>query len=170
MRMGHDWDHPYTELTAWLLRLGIGISHGRAYHPQTQGKEERFHRTLKAEVLRDMSYGDLLQCQQAFDRWRNVYNLERPHQALGMATPASRYQISSRAFPETLPAIEYGPDDQIRKVQEGGFVHFQGRTFRVSRGFKGLPIALRQTSQDGVWNVHFCQQQIHRIDLAALPK
>ena len=51
---GHDWDHPYTELTAWLLRLGISVSHGRAYHPQTQGKEERFHRTLKAEVLRDM--------------------------------------------------------------------------------------------------------------------
>jgi len=43
--------HTYTSLTAWLLRLGIRISHGRACHPQTQGKDERFHRTLKAELL-----------------------------------------------------------------------------------------------------------------------
>ena len=49
---GSDRDHPYTPLTVWLLRLGVGVSHGRPYHPQTQGKAERFHGTLEVELLR----------------------------------------------------------------------------------------------------------------------
>ena len=62
-------------LTAWLVRLGISISHGRPYHSQTQGNDKRFHRTLAAEVLRDRSFSDLLDTQQAFDPWRQVYNV-----------------------------------------------------------------------------------------------
>ena len=73
---------PYTPLGVWLLRLGIGLSHSRPYHPQTLGKDERFHRTLKAELLGGPPFGDLGHCQRAFDRWRIVYNWERPHQAL----------------------------------------------------------------------------------------
>ena len=64
---GSDEDHRYTPLTVWLLRLGIAVSHGRPYHPQTQGKDERFHRTLKAEVLRGRTFVDLSQCQRTFD-------------------------------------------------------------------------------------------------------
>jgi transposase InsO family protein len=64
-------------LTLWLLRLGVGVSHGRPYHPQTQGKEERFHRTLVTELLRTQQWRDLAHCQAAFDRWREAYNTER---------------------------------------------------------------------------------------------
>lgn len=66
-------------LTVWLMRLGIRIGHSRPYHPQTQGKDERFHRTLKAEVTSRRVFAELSECQQAFDHWRSVYNTERPH-------------------------------------------------------------------------------------------
>jgi len=69
---GSDWAHPYTPLTVWLLRLGIRVTHGRPYHPQTQGKEERFHRTLQAEVLRGRVFADLSSCQAALETWRLV--------------------------------------------------------------------------------------------------
>src|SRR4051794_11186408 len=66
--------HAYTPFSVWLLRLGVRVSHGRAHPPQTQGKEERFHRTLKAEVLQRPPFESLAQAQQTFDRWRAVYN------------------------------------------------------------------------------------------------
>jgi transposase InsO family protein len=162
---GDTTETPYTALTVWLLRLGIGVHHSRPYHPQTQGKDERFHRTLQAELLTQTSFIDVANCQQAFDAWRQVYNHERPHQALGFAVPASRYRPSERAFPEQLPVIAYGPTDQVRKVQYQGEFFFQGRIFHVSRGFRGYPIALRPTLEDGVWDVYFCQQWIKKIDL-----
>ena len=78
---GDSGGQPYTAFTTWLIRHGVAVSHGRPYHPQTQGKVERFHRSLKAEVLERNSYADLLACQRAFDRWRQIYNCERPHEA-----------------------------------------------------------------------------------------
>ncbi len=162
---GDDIEHPYTPLTVWLLRLGIGVSHGHPYHPQTQGKDERFHRTLKAELLQGRSFTDIAHCQAAFDPWREVYNLERPHEALGMATPTSRYQVSWRSFPEVLPEIEYGPEDQVRLVQDKGRISFHGRQFNISKAFKGYPVALRPTLEDGVWDVYFVTHHISQIDL-----
>ena len=147
---GNDAEHPRTPLTVWLMRLGIRVSHGRPYHPQTQGKGggERFHRTLKAEVLQGRHFADLLSCQEAFDRWRGVYNRERPHQALDLATPISRYAPSPRSFPETLPPIEYGEGDLVRKVMAEGWVSFKGREFKVGRALRGCPVALRPTASD----------------------
>jgi len=162
---GSDQEHPYTPLTVWLLRLGVGVGHGRPWHPQTQGKQERFHRTLKAEVLTGPVFGDYTQVQARFDQWRQVYNHERPHQALGMAVPASRYQVSPRTFPEVLPTIEYGPGDVVRKVQDQGKISFQNRDFRVGRAFRGYPVALRPTLEAGVFTVHFCSHQIAKIRL-----
>lgn len=164
---GSDASHPYTPLTAWLIRLGIRVSHSRPYHPQTQGKDERFHRTLNAEVLQGKVFHDLDQCQRRFDQWRNVYNLERPHEAIGMAPPASRYRPSDRGFPEALPGIEYGPGDIVRKVQHKGEIHYRGAVFKVSKAFHGYPVALRPDSEDGVMKVYFCQQCIAKVDLRA---
>jgi transposase InsO family protein len=158
---------PYTPLTVWLLRLGIGVGHSRPYHPQTLGKDERFHRTLKAEVVQGRAFADLAQCQAAFDRWRDLYNLERPHAALDLAVPASRYQPSPRPYPPQLPPLTYGPDDQVRRVQQGGWISFRGRAVRLPRGFAGQPVALRPTTRDGVWQVVFATQQIAELDLRA---
>ena len=162
---GHDADHRHTLLTVWLLRLGIEVSHGRPRHPQTQGKDERFHRTLVAEVLQGTTFKDLKHCQVAFDSWRGVYNLERPHQALGMATPASRYRVSHRPFPEQLPRVEYGPEDQVRWVQDQGRVSWKGRKVKISTAFKGLQVAIRPTSTDGLWDLFFMTNKLCQIDL-----
>jgi len=162
---GHSAKQPLTTLTVWLIHLGVGIIHSHPYHPQTQGKDERFHRTLNAEVLRDQCFLSLAGCQRAFDRWRQVYNLERPHQALNMAPPISRYQPSPVAFPEILPPIDYGPDDRVRKVQDKGEVHFEGRLYTLSAALHGYPVAFRTAAEDGEFDIYFCHYWIKRIDL-----
>ncbi len=156
---------PYTPLGVWLLRLGIGLSHSRPYHPQTLGKEERFHRTLKAELLGGPPFDDLRRCQQAFDRWRLMYNCERPHQALDMAVPATRYRASRRAFPETLPPIEYAPEHQVRRVQQQGWISFKGKEFRLPKAFAGYPVGLVPTTLEGLWDVIFASRRIAQVDL-----
>lgn len=166
---GSPWgggpETPYTPLGVWLMRLGIGITHSRPYHPQTLGKDERFHRTLKAELLGGPRFDDLGRCQQAFDRWRRVYNCERPHQALDMAVPASRYQTSAHVFLETLPAIEYAADHQVRRVQQNGWISFKGQRFRLPKAFVGYPVGLVPTNTDGHWNVLFASRCIASINL-----
>ncbi|MCH7745254.1 MAG: transposase, partial [Chloroflexi bacterium] len=122
-------------------------------------------RTLKAEVLGQSNFTNLEHAQKAFDRWRPVYNHERPHQALDMEVPASRYSISPRAFPEVLTPIEYGPDDLVRKVQGKGEISFHSRVFTIGMAFKGLPVALRPTTHDGVYDVFFLTNHICNVDL-----
>jgi len=161
---GSDADHPWTPLTVWLLRLDVGVSHGRPYHPQTQGKDERFHRTLKAEVLSGRSFENLPACQSAFDDWRETYNVRRPHEALELNTPITRYAISPRSFPEALPAIEYGPGDTVRRVYDGGQITLGNREYRVGKAFCGYPVALRSTARDGVLDVYFRTRRIGWIN------
>lgn len=153
-----------TRLGVWLIRLGIRVVHSRPYHPQTLGKDERFHRTLKAEVLARYDLRDLPGCQRRFDPWRDVYNCERPHEALGDEVPASRYRASPRSYPSELAPIEYGPSDEIRKVSSNGRISFRGRVWRISRALVGEPVALRPTSQDGVFDVFYCHHRVTGID------
>ena len=155
----------YTELAAWMIRLGIGLSHSRVCHPQTLGKDERFHRTLHAEVIATSFFESTDHCQHSFDHWRTVYNFERPHEALAMAVPASRYHPSPREYPETLPRIEYSPNDIVRKVQGKGEISFGGREFKIGKAFQGYNVALRPTTVDSVLNVFFCHEQIAQINL-----
>lgn len=165
---GDSASNRHTALTVWLMRYGVRISHSRPYHPQTLGKDERFHRTLKAEVLARAQFSDLSHAQRGFDAWREVYNFERPHEALDGDTPASRYRPSPRSFPATPPPIEYAPDCHVRKVDESGKISFQGKVVRIGKAFYGYPIGLRSTSIDGVCEVYFCNQQITSIDLRRL--
>ena len=161
---GNERESPHTGLTVWLMRLGIRVTHGRPYHPQTQGKDERFHRTLNLELLSRRSFADLGDCQSQFDPWRHMYNFDRPHEALGMASPASRYQPSSRSLRETLPSQEFSPGDHPRKVQYDGAFSFQGRMYRIGKAFHRQSIALRATHHDGVWKVIFEHQELGVID------
>jgi transposase InsO family protein len=155
----------YTQLAAWFFRLGIALSHSRVCHPQTLGKDERFHRTLQYELISRRTFIDHADCQRHYDRWRDLYNCQRPHEALQMAVPASRYQPSLRPFPETLPAIEYAQTDIVRKVDTKGCISFRNKTFRIGHGFTGQPVALRPTPTDGLYKVFFCHQDIDQINL-----
>jgi transposase InsO family protein len=154
-----------TAVEAWLLRLGVDLWHGRAYHPQTQGKVERLHGTIVADVFAHRQLPDRPACQGVFDAFRHTYNHERPHEALAYAVPASRYTASPRAFPETLPPITYGPDDQVRLVRGQGAISFHNRSWFVSRGLIGLPVAVRPTTHDGLFQVVYCHREVTTIDL-----
>jgi len=160
----------YTRLVVWLIRLGIGVTHSRPHHPQTLGKEERFHRTLKAELLSGREFNDIRESQASFDSWRECYNFERPHEALDMATPAESYRPSSKEMPGSLPKIEYGPDDHVRKVQANGEIYFRGREFKVGQAFRGEPVAVRPTTEDGQYNVFYCGEMIKKINLNIVDK
>lgn len=167
---GSDSQHTHTRLTSWLIRLGILISHSRPYHPQTQGKLERFHRTLKRELLRRQEFENLLDAQRHFDCWLDIYNTVRPHEALQMHVPASRYHVSSRQFPERLQPVEsyYQFGDRIRMVQQKGYICFRGHRILISKAFAGLPVALRASDEDGVLGVYFCRQRVNQIHIRQL--
>lgn len=155
-----------TQLGIWLVRLGITISHSRPLHPQTNGKDERFHRTLLAEAMTGQPFHSLAEVQDRFDHWRVIYNTKRPHEALGMQTPIDRYCSSPRAMPRGLPKIEYGTDDAVRNVQACGIVKFKGRRLRTSYALHGEPVALRPRPDfDGVYDVYYCHQKVDTFDL-----
>jgi transposase InsO family protein len=158
---------PHTRFTAWLMRLGVNVSHGRPYYPQTRGKDERFHRSLGLEVLQTRPWASLEDVQLALDPWRCVYNEERPHEALAYAVPAQRYTYSPRPLPSRLPALEYLATDEVRRVQADGKISFRGRELRVGKAFIGGTVALRATEEDGVWEVYYCKQGVGRVDLCS---
>jgi transposase InsO family protein len=157
----------HTPLTVWLLRLGVRVLHGRPYHPQTQGKEERFHRTLERELLSRHTWRDLAHCQAQFLRYRQRYNHERPHDSLNGDTPASRYRPSVRAMPAQLPLPEYSGMD-VRVVRSKGVITFGNQTWSIGEAFSALPIGLRPSPQaDGQWEAYFGFFKLGLLDLTS---
>ena len=156
----------WTRLGVWLLKLGVEVLHSRPYHPQSRGKNERFHRTLKAELLALRRFRDLAEMQRALDGWRTVYNLDRPHQALGQEVPASRYRPSLRAMPIRPPAAEYHEGEIVRRVgTTKAYVSFKGRLWKVPEAFCGEPLAIRPRTTDGHYVICFGAHEIASIDL-----
>lgn len=161
--------HSLSELAIWLIRLGIRVSFSAPYHPQTNGKIERFHRTLNAEAIAGRNFKDHACVQRAFDTWRNFYNCERPHEALAMSTPAQHYRVSALQYPEQMAEIEYPASDTVITVGWNGFIQFQGHKIRTSSALHRLPIGIRPHPQrDGVHDVYFFHQRFMQIDLHAL--
>jgi transposase InsO family protein len=159
---GQSWTH----LGVWLLKLGIAVLHSRPYHPQSRGKNERFHRTLKAEVLALKRFRDLGEIQRAFDAWRTIYNLERPHEALDQEVPASRYRPSIRSMPHRLPGVEYEEHEIVRTIPTTkDYIRFKGRPWIVPRAFRGERVAIRPFATDGQYGVFFGAHRIASIDL-----
>lgn len=163
---GYSGEQQFTNFCAWLIRLGIYVSHSRPMHPQTQGKLERFHRTLNLELLKRFYFANIAQAQEGFDWWRKIYNEERPHEGIGNEVPINRYKTSKRCYPEILPPIEYGKDLIVRKVQKNGIIYIKGKEYRVGKAFFGSPVGLKETEEDGVMDVYFCQQKVVKINLS----
>ena len=166
---GNPWGTPkqngLTKFEVWLIKLGIKVSHSRPMHPQTQGKDERFHRTLKRELLGQRGFNSLQDCQRAFDSWREQYNLVRPHYALNQQPPISRYSASGRRLPVQLPDIEYESDDDVRKVRGSGCISYLGLQQYIGEGLAGERVAIRPTETDGLFDVMFSHRKVREIDI-----
>ncbi len=159
---GESW----TRLGVWLLKLEIGVVHSRPYHPQTRGKNERFHRTVIDEVLAARLFRNLIQVQKAFDEWRVTYNTLRPHEGIGMNPPASRYQPSSRQMPAKLKAVEYDSSEIVRSVgTTKSYISFKGEKWKVPQAFLGERLAIRPSHDDGHFGIYFGVYKIAAIDL-----
>ena len=162
----------HTTLGVWLLERGVEVIHGGPYHPQTQGKEERFHRTLKAEVITQRTvWRDLHHCDRAFKRWREKYNHERPHESLADEVPAKVYQPSPRALPSIIaePESHYLTEDELRRVKSKGEITYRNHFFYIGSAFIGKSIALRQLGEQE-WEVYYCWKRLGKIDLKAATK
>ncbi|MBG0512151.1 IS481 family transposase [Agrobacterium sp. MOPV5] len=167
---GNPWGtgtpNQWTRLRVWLLKLGIELIHSRPYHPQGRGKNERFHRSLKAEVTDFATLSDHTHAQKAFDHWREIYNHHRPHEAIDMAVPASRYRPSSRTFPRQLPNPVYDRSEIVRSVSSTkGYVSFKGKTWRIPNAFRSERLAIRPLNSSGLFGVFFGATQIAKINL-----
>lgn len=150
----------HSRLSSWLMRHDIEVIHGRPYCPQGRGKIERFHRTLKQEVLQERQLEDLRDAQSAFDPWRDCYNHERPHESLAMAVPASFYRPSVRRFVEVSHDYEYSDRFEVRRTNPTGQFSFRSKSYRVSDAFTEQAIGLSPTLTDGVWDLYFCRFRI----------
>jgi transposase InsO family protein len=162
---GTTGEERHTRLTVWLLDLGVPVTHGRPYHPQTQGKDERFHRTLKGEVLDGRIFRGLDQAQAAFDTWRELYNTKRPHEAIDLETPARRYRVSPRPMPASIAPPDYEPQALVRMVHDGGWISFKGRQINCSKAFVGRRIALRATNTDGLYDLCYRRYVLAQLDM-----
>jgi transposase InsO family protein len=110
-----------THLAAWWIKLGITPERIAPGHPEQNGRHERMHRTLKAETAMPPQ-ADLRAQQRVFDRFRQEYNYERPHEALGQKVPADLYIGAPRAYPERLLEPTYPADWQVRRVRNKGYL------------------------------------------------
>lgn len=157
----------WTGLGVWLIDLGVGLSHARVRHPQTIGKDERFHRTLKLEVISTRDHWDnLAQVQEAFDRWRPIYNHQRPHDALDGDVPADRYRPSTRSMPTRIEPVDYPDHLSVRKVSERGQISFQKQRIRIGSAFGARHVGIAATDTDGVFDVYYRSQNVRTITLS----
>lgn len=155
----------YTKFEVFLMDYGILPIHGKPLHPQTQGKEERFHRTLKNELLKYVSIRNLSHAQREFDAFRKEYNEERPHCALNYAVPADRYRNSEREMPSKIEEWIYPQGCHVCKTSAQGYALFKGGAFFMSEAFCGQCIALAETQEDGVMDIVYRNFKIATIDL-----
>ena len=116
----------YTHFEKWLMNHDVLPIHGRIMHPQTQGKIERFHRTMKTELLNQNKFNNLVDADRGLQEWRIKYNNIRPHEALGMKCPAEVYIPSDRTYIDNIKKYEYGGEHHVIKVNSWGYVRFNG--------------------------------------------
>lgn len=148
-------------LSAWWVRLGVLPELIEPGKPQQNGRHERMHKTLKAEATKPPA-GSLAAQQRTFNRFRDEFNNERPHEALDMQTPASLYKHSTREMPATLPPLEYPDRFEVRYVSANGGIRWNCKWINVSTTCVGEYVGLEEID-DGVWNVYFGPLKLGRL-------
>ena len=150
-----------TRLSVWWLRLGIALERIKPGHPQQNGRHERMHLTLKKEATKPAAR-NFLQQQARFDQFIEVFNKERPHQALGMRTPAELYVPSPRPY-KGLPELDYPFHDRTVVVTNCGRLCFAKRKINLSTALAGQSVGIKQVA-DQVWLVSFMQYDLGYFD------
>jgi len=153
---------------AWLVRLGIDPMHGRFYHPQTQGKVERFHGTLEAEVWPRARRDEMAHFAADLEAWRPVYNAERPHEALGDEPPVTRWRPSERRRPDRVPEATYPAGSTLRRVGQVGEVHWRSARILAGRGLAGEWVRVEE--RDGQVELYYCTRRIRCLAVAELTR
>lgn len=148
-----------SRLSAWWLALGIDLERSRPGCPQDNGAHERLHRDIRSEL----QAGRIGRDQAAFDLWRQEFNTERPHEALGMRLPAEVYQPSRRPFLGTPEDLDYGSMDTRRVHRVTGTICFQRQLLLISSAFGGWSVGLAP-SDNGLLDVHFAHLPIGQIN------
>ena len=151
----------WTQLMVWLMKHGVQCFFSGTRHPQTQGKVERFHGAL--ERARSRPDANRWLEQSWLDNFRYEYNQRRPHEALGMQTPATRWRPSTRKYHPNPPAWDYGERAELRKVGEQGEIYFDDRPGKVSRALVSETVQLQRVEQRIL--VYFCTTLVREIDL-----
>ncbi len=147
------------------MELGVLTLHGRIHHPQTQGKDESFNRSMTKELLKHATIADQADAQRQFDSYRDFYNNERPHHALDLDTPSQRYTPSSRSYPKQICPWEYPPNCSLRRVRDSGYFNYGGQGYFLSEAFAGRDIAVYPSHIPNCITLLFRQFKIGRIDL-----
>jgi putative transposase len=153
-----------SRLSVWWLRLGINLERIKPGHPQQNGRHERLHLTLKKEATKPASY-NFLQQQRRFDDFVEVYNSQRPHQALGGRYPAELYTPSPRAYRVPEPP-EYPFHDRTIRVTQCGRICIGKRKINLSIVFAGQFVGIREVA-DKIWLVSFLDFDLGYFDEAA---
>lgn len=155
-----------SRLAVWWIKLGIVPQRIQAGHPEQNGRHERMHRTLKEATAAPPQANRRAQ-QRSFEQFRQEYNEVRPHQALGMQTPAGVYRSSPRPFPARVKEPEYGTALQVRRVQKHGEFNWKHTHVFLSEVLYGERVGLLPID-DRYYRVYFASMPIARFDTHGL--
>lgn len=155
----------YSKFEVWLMELGILTLHCRIHHPQTQGKDESYNRSMLKELLKYSEIADMADAQRQFDQYRSFYNQERPHHSLNLDIPAKHYLPSNRRLPVQIEDWEYPSGYELRRIKETGYFTYGGQGYFLSEAFGGKTIAVRESHIPGCISLFYRQFRIGRIDI-----
>lgn len=151
-----------TKLSVWWLSLGITLDRIDPASPYQNGSHERMHRDIKEELEGKIN-GNLKLHQRIFDVWKDEYNNERPHEALGMKTPSEVYRKSKSNFNGTVFEIIYPSGYLPRRVNDRGLINYKGRRIFISNAFSNYYVGLQVKGKSFI--VWFDNHQVGEIDL-----
>lgn len=152
-----------TWLTVSLIKQGIEIHLSGVRHPQTQGKVERFHRTLKGAMKHRGVPETLSEWKVALEEFRDEYNNVRPHEALGMAVPASRYKPSDRAYNPDPPEWEYEEGAIVKRLSTQGCLEYNRHRYFVSETLAGERVQIQQAQKQLL--IRYRHMYVREIDV-----
>lgn len=157
--------HGLTWVAVWLIKQGVVLRYSGVGHPQTQGKVERLHRTLKARTRHRGEPQTMSEWQRWAPYFRNEYNHERPHEALGMKTPAEVYQaVNLRPYQEKPREWEYS-GGVVKRLNPQGMLYYQQQTYFVSEALAAERV--RVDELDGKLLVTFRHLTVREIELSS---